>query len=89
MNIKEMMTSYLLLNGYDGLQNDECGCGVDDLMPCGDPSMDCERAFAYRCGDCAKNTVCDVDLVAGHFGTVYSTKGDFCTPEYMEVRTDA
>ena len=31
---------YLQANGYGGLcrpdRNDSCGCGIDDLMPCGD-----------------------------------------------------
>lgn len=41
-SIKEMIRHWLSEHGgYDGLRgNDagwECGCGVDDLAPCGDP----------------------------------------------------
>lgn len=54
---------YLQANGYGGLcrpdRNDSCGCGIDDLMPCGDryAVWDCEPAYALPCvphnDDCA------------------------------------
>jgi hypothetical protein len=40
MTEKEMTTldiikQYLEANGYDGLAGEECGCFIDDLVPCG------------------------------------------------------
>lgn len=32
--VQSIMKQWLIDNGYDGLCCDECGCGVDDLMPC-------------------------------------------------------
>lgn len=31
-------------NGYDGLclPEEECGCSLEDFMPCGEPSLKCE-----------------------------------------------
>ena len=31
---QDMVIKYLEENGYDGLCGDECGCEIDDLMPC-------------------------------------------------------
>lgn len=35
-SVKEMVAQWLRANHYDGLCNPdgECGCGLDDLMPC-------------------------------------------------------
>lgn len=35
--VKEIVAEWLKINHYDGLCNPEaeCGCGLDDLMPCG------------------------------------------------------
>lgn len=35
-NVREMTAQWLRSNNYDGLCNPdgECGCGLDDLMPC-------------------------------------------------------
>lgn len=35
-NVREMTAQWLRANHYDGLCNPdgECGCGLDDLMPC-------------------------------------------------------
>ena len=52
--IKEIVKEYLEKNGYDGLYNDcDCGCVVDDLMPCGEPGFFCEPGYfgPCMCGD--------------------------------------
>lgn len=45
---KEMIRDYLVHNGYDGLYYDDgadnCGCSIDDLMPCGEIPGDCVAA---------------------------------------------
>ena len=34
MTVKELVKEHLEKNGYDGLCRDDCGCGLDDFMPC-------------------------------------------------------
>jgi len=47
MNCKEMVVKQLKEMGADGLCTIECGCGLDDLMPCGgEYAMDCKAAKA-------------------------------------------
>lgn len=63
MPIKEMVAEWLRVNDYDGLCNpySNCGCGLDDLMPCRCPNergcvcayeipvpedVDCSRFFS-------------------------------------------
>ena len=46
ITVKDIIRAYLIKHGYDGLCNDECGCGLDDLYPGDDcPCPDCEPAF--------------------------------------------
>ena len=40
MTVYEITKKYLIENGYDGLFTDECGCLLDDLMPC-----DCDCSY--------------------------------------------
>jgi len=55
-NVQDIVKKFLKDNGYDGLHNgDECGCGDEDLMCCGDTFSSCTVAF--RCTD----PKCDVD----------------------------
>ena len=35
MNVKQIAIAHLKSIGADGLCCDGCGCGLDDLMPCG------------------------------------------------------
>lgn len=46
-DLQTLTAAWLRENGYDGLCNGahECGCGLDDLMPCMEPSHDCEAAY--------------------------------------------
>jgi len=46
MTVEEIVTEYLAANGYDGLCNDDCGCWLDDLFPCGSAQSDCEAGRA-------------------------------------------
>jgi len=51
MTAKEIIIKYLTDNGYDGLYNndDDCGCGIDDLLPCGASPDDCKPAYKCKC----------------------------------------
>ena len=44
MELHEMVKEWLKEKGYDGLCNTdiECGCELDDFMPCGEPRMECQ-----------------------------------------------
>ena len=50
VSVRDIVERYLRERGYDGLvSGDEfpdCGCGLDDLMPCGSPIDRCQPAYA-------------------------------------------
>jgi hypothetical protein len=56
MTVKEIVAEYLKSNGYDGLCNEICGCGLEDFMPCGDSENHiceihgCEPAYRIELG---------------------------------------
>lgn len=47
MNIREVIKKYLEEKEFDGLYGCECGCAVDDLMPCGELNnlSECEPGY--------------------------------------------
>ena len=47
MNVKEIIKAWLKEHKYEGLFNSdiECGCKLDDFMPCGEMSHDCETGY--------------------------------------------
>jgi len=56
-NIREITSTWLLANGYDGLWrdgDDACGCCLDDLMPCCEMPcyesnmMDCHAGYMVQ-----------------------------------------
>jgi hypothetical protein len=54
MNIEEIVRTYLKTNGYDGLclPEQECGCRIDELFPCGDAPSNCQAGhWVMRDGD--------------------------------------
>jgi hypothetical protein len=61
MTAKEIIIKYLKDNGYDGLYDDDCGCGIDDLMPCGNSPYYCNPAYRCNC-----------DLHCGEYGGCYT-----------------
>ncbi len=54
MNVKEIVQEWIRGEDKDGLWNPEipCGCGLDDLAPCGDIKAECEAALASKCKNC-------------------------------------
>jgi len=59
MTVKEIVKEHLEANGYDGLCRDDCGCGLDDFMPCASFALEgvptcCTPAYKHKCkADCA------------------------------------
>jgi hypothetical protein len=52
MNCKDIIKEYLIKNGYDGLYNEnECGCFLKDLMPCGEAFSSCIPGYKCLCPD--------------------------------------
>ncbi len=37
--IREIVKNWLITHGYDGLAGEDCGCEINDLMPCDEPSI--------------------------------------------------
>jgi len=61
MNVRQIVKQFLLANGYDGLYNDDCGCALDDLIPCGSESLStCEPGYKIPCDPetCSANGDC-------------------------------
>jgi len=52
MDCRDIIREYIMQSDYDGLCNldVECGCGLDDFMPCGEDCMDCEPAYIHPDG---------------------------------------
>ena len=48
-DVREIVKGWLKEHGYDGLccPASECGCLLDDLIPCGWPYMDCEPGYKH------------------------------------------
>ena len=40
MTVKKIVKDCLEICGYDGLCRDDCGCGLDDFMPCASFPLD-------------------------------------------------
>jgi len=55
MTVVEIVKKHLTDNGYDGLYTDECGCLIDDLMPCcSECAFDCEPGYKMSIDDAKK-----------------------------------
>ena len=59
VSVKEIVSSYLIVNGYDGLfDGDGCGCEAGDLFPCGYMN-DCKAGYKVVCnGGCGEYSFC-------------------------------
>jgi len=67
MTVKEIVADWLEKHGYDGLAHNECGCALDDLMPCDGANNigDCVPAIKVRCDPetCPYDGDCEYHLV--------------------------
>ena len=41
MTLQQIVADGLRAGGFDGLCRGDCGCRLDDLMPCHEPGIDC------------------------------------------------
>ena len=49
MEIRQIVEKWLRANNYDGLVTENCGCEVDDLMPCDNYRPDCTAGYKVPC----------------------------------------
>ncbi len=54
MTVHDIVAQYLVDNGYDGLYTDDCGCLLDDLMPCCSECGNCEPGYKASQEEAAK-----------------------------------
>ncbi len=45
MTVKDMIITHLRKQGFDGLYTDDCGCSLEDLLPCDSPCDQCRPGF--------------------------------------------
>ena len=77
MDIKEIITKHLKDNKFDGLfYPSECACLVEDLMPCGEPHIECEAGYKSTCKKC-DNSVCEM-----------GEESDYCISRVKEQTND-
>lgn len=50
MELFDILRNWLEENGYDGLclPDEECGCSLENFMPCGEPSPRCEAGHCVK-----------------------------------------
>lgn len=88
--IETMVREWLVCNGYSGLYYSEdgveCGCGLEDLMPCGEAGSSCVAGYAYRCGQCSKAETCGDTLPVseGEAPPTIFAPASHCEPDYRE-----
>jgi hypothetical protein len=49
LELRDIVRKYLKDHGLDGLGCEDCSCGIDDLMPCGEPRIDCKAGYLMPC----------------------------------------
>jgi len=56
MTVKKIIVKYLKENGFDGLchPDSECGCNIDDLVPCSELNENCETGYKKLCDGCSE-----------------------------------
>ena len=47
MTAKEIIRKYLVEHQYDGLYTEDCGCCLDDLLPCDYSPSDCKPGYRH------------------------------------------
>jgi len=65
LTVKEILKKWLKDNGYGGLYSDymECGCNLEDLLPCEEVHQDCRAGVEIPCdGSCPEGS-CDSHIV--------------------------
>lgn len=68
MNLRDYLAKKLREDGYGGLANDWCGCGLDDFMGCKEPCPDCRPAKWLPRDKCPQAIVCAWDEECRHDG---------------------
>ena len=72
--VRQIIASYLLVGGFDGLAGDECGCDKTDLFPCDACPDQCVPGYRWECETCPEAKRDDCEHVYGGSGCYRTTK---------------
>lgn len=63
MELMDVVKDWLVDHQYEGLfhGDTECGCSIDDFMPCGEPGIHCQPGVKAPC-DC-EDEECEFHIV--------------------------
>ena len=78
MTVEQLLKEKLEEEGFDGLFNfgGECGCAIDDLVPCENLCLDCEFAYRWNCNGCEKKDTCELQYEVEGFCFGTTKQGD-------------
>lgn len=65
MDARSIVREWLEAHGLDGLCSDGCGCGSDDLAPCGCIGPSCRPAVRVECPCCGEAAYVPAGHAAG------------------------
>jgi hypothetical protein len=80
MNVREIVKQWLKDNGYDGLWSDDCGCQIDDLMPCCDYCTNCKPGYKHE-----EEKGGEYDYTIRPYKQEDTDKPDSCWASYWEL----
>jgi hypothetical protein len=61
MEVKNLAQMMLRKSGYTGLINGDCGCSLEDFMPCGECCCNCDPGYLHPDGHVYRYRFCGVD----------------------------
>ena len=80
MNVRNIVSEWLRKHGYDGLYTEDCGCVLDDLMPCSGPyefSTSCNPGYRNPCpgaDECYLDGDCEFHVGPNRWGIKDETR---------------
>lgn len=86
-NVHDVITEYMVENGYNALYNDGCGCSIDDLAPCYQSCIVCDFGVMIDCEHCENIDTCgDSSIEMGYDACEIAVPVGWCAKAIKTIR---